>query len=74
MSSGSGSKVRVAIIGAGAVSDYHHVPAIRLDPRAELAGACDADPALLERRRLEWGIENVTTDPLPTGRLAHEPA
>ena len=47
--------MRVAIIGAGAVSDYHHVPAIRLDPRAELAGACDADPALLERRKAEWG-------------------
>jgi len=31
------SKVRIAIIGAGAVSDYHHVPGIRLDPRAELS-------------------------------------
>jgi len=28
-------KVRIGIIGAGAVSDYHHVPAIRIDPRAE---------------------------------------
>src|ERR1700733_166801 len=63
MNTGSNGKVRVAIIGAGAVSDYHHVPAIKLDPRAELAGACDADPALLERRKTEWGIDNVTTDP-----------
>jgi predicted dehydrogenase len=63
MNMGSNGKVRVAIIGAGAVSDYHHVPAIKLDPRAELAGACDADPVLLERRKSEWGIENVTTDP-----------
>ena len=54
---------RYVIIGAGAVSDYHHVPAIKLDPRAELAGACDADPALLERRKTEWGIEVVTNDP-----------
>src|SRR4051812_42243684 len=54
--------VRVAIIGAGAVSDYHHVPALRLDPRATLVAACDADPALLERRRAEWGIDRVTTD------------
>jgi predicted dehydrogenase len=54
--------VRIAIIGAGAVSDYHHVPAIRLDPRAELVAACDADPQLLERRRAEWGIDRVTTD------------
>ena len=54
--------VRFAIIGAGAVSDYHHVPAIRLDPRAALVAACDTDPALLERRRAEWGIDHVTTD------------
>jgi predicted dehydrogenase len=38
------------------------VPAIKLDPRAELAGACDADPALLEIRKSAWGIDNVTTD------------
>ena len=50
-------KVRVAIIGAGAVSDYHHVPALRLDPRAELVAVCDADPALLEKRKADWGIE-----------------
>src|SRR4051794_32213949 len=55
--------VRVAIIGAGAVSDYHHVPALRLDPRAELVGVCDADPALLERRRAEWGGAKVTSAP-----------
>ena len=56
------SRVRVAILGAGAVSDYHHVPAIRLDPRAELVAACDADPALLERRKSDWGIDLVSTD------------
>src|SRR3954452_16096855 len=62
MNTGRGGKVRVAIIGAGAVSDYHHVPAIKLDPRAELAGACDADPALLELRKTGWETDNVTTD------------
>jgi predicted dehydrogenase len=55
--------VRVAIIGAGAVSDYHHVPALRLDPRAELVAVCDADPALLERRKADWGVSKVTNDP-----------
>jgi predicted dehydrogenase len=55
-------RVRLAIIGAGAVSDYHHVPGIRLDPRAELVAACDADPKLLEQRRRDWGIDRVTTD------------
>ena len=56
-------RVRVAIIGAGAVSDYHHVPALRLDPRAELAGICDTSTELLEKRRKEWGCDRVTTDP-----------
>lgn len=56
-------KVRVAIIGAGAVSDYHHVPGLRLDPRAELVAVCDASPELLEKRKTDWGIDRVTTDP-----------
>src|SRR5437763_16205886 len=54
-------KVRVGIIGAGAVSDYHHVPALRLDPRAQLVAACDENAALLERRQNEWGVW-CTTD------------
>jgi predicted dehydrogenase len=65
MSTDTGAKrVRVAIVGAGAVSDYHHVPALRLDPRAELAAVCDTDPGLLERRGREWGIERTSTDPM----------
>lgn len=54
--------VRIAIIGAGAVSDYHHVPGIRLDNRCKLVAVCDADPALLERRKLDWDVVKVTTD------------
>ncbi len=54
--------VRIGIVGAGAVSDYHHVPGIRLDKRATLAAVCDASPELLEKRKKEWGCENVTTD------------
>jgi predicted dehydrogenase len=54
--------VRIAIIGAGAVSDYHHVPAIRLDSRAELVAACDANTPLLEKRKTDWGIDKVSTD------------
>lgn len=54
--------VRVAIVGAGAVSDYHHVPGIRLDRRACLAAICDADEGLLKRRKSEWGVEKTTTD------------
>src|SRR5262249_37883099 len=55
--------VRVAIVGAGAVSDYHHVPGLRIDPRAELVMACDVSTALLEKRKAEWGIDRVTNDP-----------
>ena len=54
--------VKIAIIGAGAVSDYHHVPGIRLDPRARLTAACDASQELLERRRNDWGVQTVSTD------------
>jgi predicted dehydrogenase len=58
----SDQPLRIAIVGAGAVSDYHHVPAIALDPRARLVAVCDADPALLARRRSEWGVQKTTTD------------
>jgi len=54
--------IRIGIIGAGAVSDYHHVPGIRIDPRAELVAACDGNEALLEQRKSDWGIEKTTTD------------
>ncbi|MEX0714331.1 MAG: Gfo/Idh/MocA family oxidoreductase [Pirellulales bacterium] len=58
----SDQPLRIAIVGAGAVSDYHHVPAIALDPRARLVAVCDADPALLARRRSEWGVRKTSTD------------
>ena len=54
--------IRYAIIGAGAVSDYHHVPGIRIDPRAELVSVCDPNEGLLAQRRQDWGIDRVTTD------------
>jgi predicted dehydrogenase len=58
----SSNPVRIAIIGAGAVSDYHHVPGIRIDPRAELVAVCDSSQDLLEQRQKDWGVESVTTD------------
>lgn len=62
MSRSPQKKLRVAIIGAGAVSDYHHVPALRIDPRAELVAVCDSSAPLLEKRKSDWGIDRVTTD------------
>jgi predicted dehydrogenase len=60
--SSTSNPIRIGIIGAGAVSDYHHVPGIRIDPRAELVAACDGNDALLEQRKSDWGIEKTTTD------------
>jgi predicted dehydrogenase len=54
--------VKIAIIGAGAVSDYHHVPGIRIDPRCKLVAVCDASPELLEKRKKDWEVDRVTTD------------
>jgi predicted dehydrogenase len=61
--SAANSPVRVAIIGAGAVSDYHHVPGLRLDARARLVAACDTNLQLLEKRQADWGIDKVFTEP-----------
>lgn len=61
-SSSTSGPVRVGIIGAGAVSDYHHVPGIRLDPRATLAGVCDTSRELVEKRRTDWNVDRITTD------------
>lgn len=58
----SAMPVRIALVGAGKVSDYHHVPGIHLDNRAKLVAACDADPALLQRRKIEWQLDKTTTD------------
>ena len=50
-------KVRVAFIGTGAVTAYHHLPGLRLDPRAELVAICDTDPEILEKRQAEWNVD-----------------
>lgn len=79
-------KVRIAIIGAGAVSDYHHVPGIRLDPRAELVAICDPNEQLLAQRQKDWGptkhttkFEDIASDPdidaaiIATPNFTHKP-
>ncbi len=55
-------KVRIGIIGAGAVSDYHHVPGIRIDDRAELVAVCDPNEELLQQRQSDWGETKSTTE------------
>ncbi len=56
--------VGVAFIGTGAVTAYHHLPGLRLDPRAELVAMCDTDPDVLAKRKDEWGAGFASTDPL----------
>jgi len=53
--------VNVAIIGAGAVSDYHHVPGIGLDSRARVSVVCDSSGELVDRRKSEWSVKKGTT-------------
>ncbi len=59
----SNPPIRIGIIGAGAVSDYHHVPGINLDSRCKLVAVCDTSRELLDKRRSDWGIEKLYTDP-----------
>ncbi len=49
------SHVRIGIVGVGAVSDFHHVPGIRIDSRASLTAICDPNEGLLKQRQTEWG-------------------
>lgn len=55
-------KVKIGIIGAGAVSDYHHVPGIRLDERCCLTAVCDASADLVAKRKGEWNVSLATTN------------
>lgn len=57
------SEVRVGIIGAGAVSDYHHAPALALDPRARLTGVCDLNAGLADEFQGKWGADFSTSNP-----------
>lgn len=60
----TGKPVRVAVLGAGAVTEYHHVPALALDPRAELVAAADTQTELLARRQDQWRLQRTSTDAL----------
>lgn len=59
---GSNDIVRIGVLGLGKVVEYHHLPGIRLDPRARLVGVCDVDPVLSAQRGQQWGADWHTTD------------
>lgn len=58
----SGVLVRFALIGVGAVAAFHHIPGIRIDPRASLEAICDPNKQLLDQRSTEWGPVKATTN------------
>ena len=61
--------VRIAIVGAGAVSDYHHVPGIRLDRRARLVAVCDRRYRRF-RREVDEHAKPPADDPMTIGGAA----
>ncbi len=61
MSSGNGRTIRVAMIGAGRITDLHY-PAYVNFPDAELVTVCDADETVARRRHQEWGTKRWETD------------
>ena len=63
-------RVRVGLIGVGAIADYVHVPAIQWAVDAELVAIADPDHTLLQRRQQQWRIPRSYTD--PTELLADE--
>ncbi len=54
--------IRVAIVGAGAISEFQHVPGLQLDPRAELVAVCDVDSQRADLLVSKWGGRWMTTD------------
>jgi predicted dehydrogenase len=56
------SKVRLAVVGCGAVAQIHHVPAIAASDRVEAAVLVDSDPKRARELADRFGIKEVATD------------
>ncbi|MCC6752299.1 MAG: Gfo/Idh/MocA family oxidoreductase [Deltaproteobacteria bacterium] len=55
------SPVEVGIVGLGRIADLH-AQAHRTHGRSRIRAICDSNPATLERRRVEWGVESAYLD------------
>src|SRR5215470_16996596 len=62
MTSPAPSQVRLAVIGCGAVSTIHHLPAIHASRRAEAVLLVDADRRRAEALARRYGVPEVATD------------
>jgi predicted dehydrogenase len=56
------SKVRVAVVGCGAVAQIHHLPAIVASDRVEAAVLVDADEKRARALAERFGVPEVATD------------
>jgi predicted dehydrogenase len=56
------SKLRVAVVGCGAVATIHHLPALSLSEHAEAAVLVDADPRRARALAERFGVTDVATD------------
>jgi len=56
------SKVRLAVVGCGAVAQIHHVPAIAASGRVEAAVLVDADEKRARDLAQRYGVPEVATD------------
>ncbi len=56
------SKVRLAVVGCGAVAQIHHVPAIAASERVEAAVLVDADEKRARDLAQQYGVPEVATD------------
>ncbi|GHA18180.1 NADH-dependent dehydrogenase [Devosia pacifica] len=55
------AKMRVGLVGAGWVSEYHLGAWQRLSDRAQVVAICDPDANALQRRARDFGIEETFT-------------
>ncbi|HEY7567118.1 MAG TPA: Gfo/Idh/MocA family oxidoreductase [Gemmatimonadaceae bacterium] len=58
----SQSKIRVAVLGAGAWARFAHLPGYKRDARCEVVAVCDPQRELAEAAAREFGIPAVSTD------------
>ncbi len=58
----AGPRVRVAMIGAGAMANRVHYPSLAAMPEVEFAGICDLDPARLAETAERYGIARRYSD------------
>jgi predicted dehydrogenase len=54
--------IQIAVIGAGAVANEHHIPAWRRIPGTTITAICDANPQLAERTAHRWGVARYYTN------------